>query len=127
MLFRNAMQTPDGTVIESFHVHDYVTHKDANGETYMVDGGMEYLRRSINEIPAKDLSVEMIPGNHKINRQYFRWGTYGVKGDKPLRRIKLMDMSDMHIHAVLETQPLGKETIELFEKEIEYRDQVENK
>ena len=39
-LVRNAMRTPDGTIIRSRHRHDYVTHKDANGSEYMLDGGL---------------------------------------------------------------------------------------
>ena len=127
MIFRNALKTPDGTIIESLHRHDYVSHKDANGETYVVDGGTSYLRRSMNENnPAEDLSVYSIENNHEHNRQYFRWATYGKNGDEPLRQVFLMDMSTNHINAVLETQhQIQKDVRELFEEEIKYR--VKNK
>ena len=40
------MRTPDGTILESKHRHDYVTHLDANGKEYMLDGGLAYVRSS---------------------------------------------------------------------------------
>lgn len=41
----NAICTPDGTVLLSATRHDFRTHVDANGKTYGVDGGTDYLKR----------------------------------------------------------------------------------
>lgn len=121
-LLKNGMRTPDGTEIFSRSVHDYVTHEDANGEHYMVDGGNEYLRRSAGykEEPV-DLSV-YVDEDHEINREYMTWGTYGKNGDQPLTLKKLCNMSTNHIEAILDTQrniPVWK--LELFELELAYR------
>lgn len=123
MIFRNAMKTPDGTVIESMSRHDYVTHDDANGEMYMVDGGREYLRRTLNKTPAEDLSLESKDGDHEFNRQHFKWGTYGKSGSEPLHYVVLKDMDLEHINAILDGgQPLSGEALEFFREEIKYRD-----
>ena len=98
----NAIQTPDGTVIESRHRHDYVTHTDANGCEYMVDGGLDYLRRSAHG-DEFDLSVSLDDGHEKV-REVLTWGTRGPEGDQPLTFVKLCDMTTDHIEACLETQ-----------------------
>jgi hypothetical protein len=103
MLIRNALQTPDGTVLRSHHRHDYRTHTDANGKTYMVDGGLDYVRRTIHgdEI---DLCVTL-DDPHEVVREALIWGTYGPNGDQPLRYVTLTEMSTDHIEAVLANVP----------------------
>lgn len=102
-LIRNAMQTPDGTVIESTHRHDYVTHLDANGKEYMLDGGLEYVRASAHG-DEKWLTVT-IEDDHSVVRDALKWGTYGKNGDQPLRRITLSEMSNGHIQSCLDNVP----------------------
>lgn len=95
----NAIRTPDGTTISSRHRHDYVTHEDANGKTYMVDGGLDYLRRS-----AYDDQVELsltIDDDHERVREVLAWGTYGKNGDEPYRQVLIKDMTSNHLQAVL--------------------------
>lgn len=98
----NAIRTPDGTVIESRHVHDYQTYTDANGKTYMVDGGMEYLRRNAHD-DYTDLSVTLDDG-HEAVREALTWGTRGIDNKQPLTYVKLRDMDTDHIVACLTTQ-----------------------
>ena len=98
----NAIQTPDGTIIESRHRHDYVTHTDTNGKTYMVDGGLDYLRRNAHSDQV-DLSVSLDDGHERV-REVLTWGTRGPNGDQPLTFVKLCDMTTDHIEACLETQ-----------------------
>jgi len=99
-LIRNALMTPDGTVIESRHRHDYVTYTDANGETYMVDGGLAYIRTSVNNIPAKDMCL-YDDEPHAVHRDVLTWGTYGKNGDQPKQFKKISEMTSNHIIAVL--------------------------
>lgn len=98
----SALRTPDGTLLESIGVHDYITHTDANGKTYMLDGGLEYLRCSMHE--DQELITVTLDDPHEQVREVVTWGTYGKNGDQPYRRVKLSEMSNAHIKAVIETQ-----------------------
>ena len=98
----NAIRTPDGTVLESTHTHDYRSHVDEiTKERYIIDGGLDYRRYSLNHIPADDLSVH-ITEPHTTLREYLTWGTYGNDGNEPLTHLKLSEMDTGHIKAVLE-------------------------
>jgi hypothetical protein len=120
-LLVNAIITPDGTILESLHRHDYQTHIDANGEEYMIDGGLDYVRRSINKEPAIDAFV-FTDDKHEVIREAFKWGTYGKNGDQPLVRKTLASLDTEHIEAILRTQLHLKDHIrKVFEGELEYR------
>ena len=120
-LLVNALMTPDGTVIQSNHRHDYVTHIDAtNGKGYMIDGGVDYIRCS-NYGDERMMSYSIDSSLHDL-RQWFTWGTYGPKGDQPFKRVKLRDMSNDHLINILETQNHGESDMrEMFKNEIAYR------
>lgn len=119
IILRNAIRTPDQTVIESHHRHDYVTHLDKNGEMYMVDGGLSYLKRSVNSEPAEDLTIYSNEPIEKI-REGFRWGTYNKDGKGPLRYILLKDMSDAHIDNILK-DGYHPHLEKVFSRELSYR------
>ena len=124
-IIRNAIMTPDGTYLRSYHRHDYKEHKDTlTGEIYIVDGGYDYLRRSINTTPAVSLDVYLSDPFEMI-REAFVWKSYG-KNYEHLPDgiyIKLCDMTTEHIRAILETQTQIKGTyVEmLFKKELVLR------
>jgi hypothetical protein len=122
-LVRNAIQTPDGTVLSSFAQHDYKTHTDKNGYEYMVDGGLAYARsgNSPDAPQATPLYVHIEDGIEKV-RDAVTWGTYGKSGDEPFRRVKLSEMSNAHIQACLDTQTMMHPHLrEAFKMEIAYR------
>ena len=99
----NAIRTPDGTVLESTHRHDYKVYMDKNGKEYMVDGGLDYLRRNVHDdAPYEELSVNA-DQDHLTIREVLKWGTYGKNGDQPKRLILIKDMSTEHIQACLNT------------------------
>jgi len=123
-LLRNVIQTPDGTILESRTRHDYKEYEDANGWVYVVDGGLDYIRRTANKYePATNLNLtEDMP--HFMVRDHVTWGTYGISGDQPLFYIAIADMSDGHLQAVLDTQKnMYPQIRDLMKAEIEYREQ----
>ena len=98
-LIRNAIQTPDGTILESTHRHDYKTHTDVNGKTYMVDGGLAYLRRSAN---GDEIDMSLYNDQpHEVQRDVLTWGTYGINGDQPLQYKSIANMDTGHLEAVV--------------------------
>jgi len=119
-LIRNALQTPDGTLLESRSRHDYKTHVDANGKTYMIDGGLDYVRCSANGDEIHHCVWNDDPFD-KV-REAITWGTYGINGDQPLSYIKLCDMETEHIKAVLKLDRVYPEYIGAMKKELEHRD-----
>lgn len=119
-LIRNAIQTPDGTILESTSRHDCVVHEDNKTKRpYMVDGGLSYIRRSNHgdEIPMALYDNEP----HDIQRVVLTWGTYGKHGDEPYRRVTIAEMSLGHLVAVLETQNPSPVHKACMEKEVRLR------
>ena len=117
----NRIRTPDGTILQSHHRHDYVTYIDKNGFEYMVDGGHDYLRRNFHEqAPATEFSLTMDDPFEDI-RQGFTWGTRGKDGKQPLTWVSLCMLETDHIITILATQNLADYVTELMEKELEYR------
>jgi len=117
---RNALRTPDGTVLESVHRHDYRTYKDKKtGKEYMIDGGLDYVRSSANGDEEYLTLYDDEP--HEVQRKVLRWGTYGKEGDQPLIYKCIADMEEGHILAVLqECRPRGILRT-CMEKELEWR------
>ena len=118
-LILNALRTPDGTVIQSRHRHDYVTYTDANGKEYMVDGGLDYLRRSIHDDQI-DLS-EYDDAPPERQRELLTWGTYGIKGDQPLQYKTIEEMETGHLEAVVKMVGICPIRRKCMQKELELR------
>lgn len=119
----NRIRTPDGTIIESKNRHDYASHKDANGHTYSVDGGKDYLKRSYTQDapPATEMSVYS-DDEHSVIREAMSWGTYGKEGKDPFHYVTLVDMTSEHILGCLKNVPnMNPSYRDSFKKELEFR------
>lgn len=119
----NAIMTPDGTILQSKSIHDFVSYEDeVSGEVYFADGGLAYLKRSVNKVPATELSLTT-DDPHDVVRQRFTWGTYGVDGKQQKKYVKLKDLTDKHITNILRTQQQLPDFVQdLFRIELVYRD-----
>ena len=122
-LLYNAILTPDGTILQSRSRHDYIEYKDeVSGEIYILDGGLDYQRTSINDVPAKNLAL-YTSDPHSCVRDKFSWGTYGRDGLQPKKYVLLKDLTDEHIAAILRTQThLPAEMQKVFKDELQFRD-----
>lgn len=121
----NALITPDGTILQSYHRHDYKTHIDkVTGEEYMIDGGTDYCRTNVNAINAEYVQVTM-EDPHETRRKWFHWGTRGKDGKQPLTWKPLKDLDTDHIKAILTTQfHIPDYLIQLFEDELYFRQEA---
>ena len=126
-LILSKIQTPDGTILTSHHRHDYVTHTDINGETYMLDGGNDYQRTSVNKESFKDLSI-WSDAPYEIIRENFHRGGRGKNGDEPLEWVPLSEMSDEWVKNCIEYNDnlgMGKSYANyLYCKELRYRQRM---
>jgi len=96
-LIYNAIKTPDGTVLQSIHVHDYKQYVDKISlHTYMVDGGLAYYSRNLLNDQEELSFYEDTP--FKEIRQKLHRGTYGKSGKDPLSYIRLKDMTIGHLY-----------------------------
>lgn len=119
----NRIRTPDGTILESMHRHDYRTYVDVNGKEYMVDGGLDYLRRNVHDdAPYQELSVYS-DAPHDVISETFKWGTRGKDGKQPLKYVVLKDLTTEHIEAILNTQSHIADYIrKIFLNELSFRE-----
>ncbi len=117
------MKTPDETILESKHRHDYVTHIDANGKEYMLDGGCDYVRCSANG--DEEMLTVTADDNHEMIREVVTWGTYGKNGDEALVHVTIADMSSEHLQACLDTQQrtMRPALLKVMQDELEYRNE----
>lgn len=103
-LIYNAIKTPDGTILHSKRVHDFVSHNDKNGKQYAVDGGNEYQRVLADEYDYEDVSV-YDDGNHQTRINHIVWGKNYDKDMKRLPEtewITIKDMDTDHIKAIVD-------------------------
>ncbi len=126
-IVHNSIRTPDGTVICSRNRHDYVTHKDKNGKTYMVDGGFSYLRRNLHQdAPYEELSLYNDEPHEEL-RSKVVWGALlGIMGGESHLYIPIKQMSKAHINNIIDDGYKGA-IVDVMRKELRWRESNESK
>ena len=121
-ILSSRIRTPDGTILESLHRHDYVTHTDANGKEYMLDGGCDYVRCSANG--DEEMLTVTSDDSHSLIREVVKWGTYGKDSNQPLCYVKVADLNPYHLRAILETQQkrMRPALCKVMQDEVKYRE-----
>ena len=119
------MRTPDGTVLRSHDTHDYVTHDDANGRMYMLDGGCDYVRSSA--WGDEEYMTVFSDAPHAVLRRKAVWGTYGKDGKAAFTRVPVCAMSINHINAVLAECMVHPTLKAIFIAELKYREDFAGK
>jgi len=97
-IIQNALKTPDGTIIMSRTIHDYVEH-----EGYFVDGGGDYLRYGCPsgcENKFEPLFLDESDNFENVKSKLL-WGTYGKSGKAKLKWVKFIDCKDDHLINIL--------------------------
>jgi hypothetical protein len=95
-IISNSIRTPDGTVISSNHRHDYNTHEDNNGEMYVVDGGLDYIKRNVNVVPAEELSLYDDSPYELIRENMVRWN------QRTSTYVLICDIDDSWLNNIIE-------------------------
>ena len=125
-IVHNAIQTPDGTIIESRHRHDYVEYIDANGNEYMVDGGLDYLRRGYTVADYTEMSLYEDDDIEVIRKVVTRGGR-GKDGRQPMTFTPICEMNDEWLEAAIQYNVdygMGHGVMNrLYKREQEYRTQ----
>lgn len=102
-LIANKWQTPDGTILWSKYTYDYVCHLDKNGEYYFIDGGNDYIRKSVNKEHAINLCV-YDDGKFETLRENTQWGRNYDANNKRLPEtewITIKDLTTDHLYGIL--------------------------
>lgn len=123
-IIQNCIQTPDSTILISSYRHDYKLYKDTNGSEYMVDGGVDYVRRA-GPLDFEELTVNSDDPFEDV-RNKLLWGSYGKSGKEPLHWIRLKDMEENHIDNVLKMlendgSERAKWRRDMMQQELKYR------
>ena len=107
-----------GAVLESWYGHDYKTCDCPN--MAMVDGGLDYGRYGAKDMRMIKTTLVYANQDFEYVRQYAARGSRGKDGKQPVQYVKLMNMENDYLQAVLD-YGCPEWQRDLIVKEINYR------
>jgi hypothetical protein len=105
--------------LESRSRHDFKSCGCPNRA--MVDGGHAYTRYGAEDMSKLLKHTCYLTDPHEELREAVTWGTYGKEGKDPLRHVKIKDMSDAHVQAVIVYPNVAPWIVEILQNEQVYR------
>tara|TARA_R110002020_G_scaffold225437_1_gene435540 strand:+ start:61 stop:516 length:456 start_codon:yes stop_codon:yes gene_type:complete len=142
-LILNRIKTPDGTILTSYHRHDYKSYFDKNGHYYYVDGGLDYHRCSSHNTKRNWFERKVLepllgysdPLQHdnlcvysdapfEIIRKSLHWGRNMDKDKNILPKTiysRICDLGTEHIKAIVENKCGSNWFRRFLRKELKYR------
>lgn len=99
-LVYSALITPDGTILESLHRHDFKKYEDKNHKTYILDGGLDYVHSSCNG-DEKFIQVYADEDFEKVRLYAYRVARGADGKGGPFVRVPLAVLTDIHLESVL--------------------------
>lgn len=98
-LLVNKIQCPDGTILASRYMHDYVDHTQEDGRYYAIDGGLGCTWVNFSDEDYVNLCVYSDDPHEKI-REHFTWCKRCDKDGNYLPQpemVLLKDLEDSHL------------------------------
>lgn len=123
VLVYNAIRTPDGTVLSSKHDYDYQKHRDKNGHSYAVDGGIGHLHAIRRQGNGEEVSLNLFTFDDitKIREVFAHSDVFfGIIETKYLK-----DIPDDFLDYIIKYSPIPWKRI-LFLREKQYRNLEQN-
>jgi hypothetical protein len=105
--------------LESRNRHDFKSCDCPNRA--IVDGGHDYTRYGAEDMSKLIKHTLYLTDPHEKLREAVSWGTYGKEGKDPLRHVKIKDMSDEHLNAVIIYPNVVPWMVKIMQDELEYR------
>lgn len=122
-IIQNAVRILDGgkfVYLRSEHRHHYNTYELENGESFAVDGGCEYFRRSFSENAKKYVDDYSLTTESTFGEvcEKLLWGSRGKSGNEPLLVCPFKELTKEHLIAIRNYDDKLKQRLSLLQLQV---------